>query len=239
MMTAGFHEIHRISELIHLTETESGIKGIVFDYGGTLDSRGDHWSHLILEAYRKSGTEIATDDFKKAYVYGERALEARDIISPDDSFLRVMEKKTALQFEYLRENVEAWKNLSDKDMECESSQIARYCYRYAQTCVSEAKDTLATLAERYPLAMVSNFYGNLPSVLSDFGIGSLFESVIESARVGIRKPDPAIFKLAIEALSLREDETLVVGDSIKNDIRPALSLGCRVAHLSGKEWPPE
>ncbi len=27
------------------------IRGIIFDYGGTLDSRGDHWSHIIREAY--------------------------------------------------------------------------------------------------------------------------------------------------------------------------------------------
>lgn len=237
--SAEVHELRRISDLITLTETEIGIKGIIFDYGGTLDSRGDHWSHIILDAYRESRIDITTDDFKKAYVYAERALEAHGIISPDDNFLRVMEKKISLQFEYLRDNMTPWIILAEAGMEQKSASIACYCYEYARTCVNETKTTLETLYERYPLVMVSNFYGNLPAVLSDFGIDNFFSSVIESARVGIRKPDPAIFRLAIEALSLKGNETLVVGDSMKNDIRPALSLGCRVAHLPGREWPPE
>ena len=56
--SAEVHELRRLSDLITVTETDSGIKGIIFDYGGTLDSRGDHWSHIILDAYRGSGRDI-------------------------------------------------------------------------------------------------------------------------------------------------------------------------------------
>ena len=69
------------------------IKAIIFDYGGTLDSRGDHWSEVIYRAYRAEMPHIARDDFRHAYVMAERALDGTGIISPTDTFLDVMIKK--------------------------------------------------------------------------------------------------------------------------------------------------
>ena len=34
------------------------IKGIIFDYGGTIDSRGDHWSEVIWKAYPAENIKI-------------------------------------------------------------------------------------------------------------------------------------------------------------------------------------
>ncbi len=84
--------------------------------------------------------------------------------------------------------------------------------------------------------LVSNFYGNIESVLSDFNLLGYFRSIIESAVVGVRKPDPRIFSLGVEALGLKPSEVLVVGDSYKKDIVPAESIGCKVAWLKGKGW---
>ena len=57
--------------------------------------------------------------------------------------------------------------------------------------------------------------------------------------VGVRKPDPKIFSLGVEALGLSPEEVLVVGDSYKKDIVPAESIGCKVAWLKGKGWTDE
>ncbi len=46
----------------------SDINGIIFDYGGTIDSRGDHWSEVIYRAYETEGADIDRDNFRKAYV---------------------------------------------------------------------------------------------------------------------------------------------------------------------------
>ena len=86
------------------------------------------------------------------------------------------------------------------------------------------------------MVLVSNFYGNVESVLSDFGLRHFFDSIIESAVVGVRKPDPKIFALGVEALGLEPEQVLVVGDSYKKDIVPAESLGCTVLWLKGKGW---
>jgi putative hydrolase of the HAD superfamily len=78
-----------------------------------------------------------------------------------------------------------------------------------------------------PKVLVSNFYGNLSTVLHEFGFDGCFVQVIESAVVGIRKPDFRIFQLGIDALGMSPEEIVVVGDSLENDILPARELGCR------------
>ena len=66
-----------------------------------------------------------------------------------------------------------------------------------------------------------------------------FDEVVESAVVGIRKPDNAIFKLGVDALKLRPEEVLVIGDSYSKDIVPAMSIGCKTIWLKGKGWDDE
>ena len=57
--------------------------------------------------------------------------------------------------------------------------------------------------------------------------------------VGVRKPDPQIFRLGVDALSMKPEEVLVVGDSLSKDIYPAESIGCKTLWLKGKGWTAE
>ncbi len=52
----------------------------------------------------------------------------------------------------------------------------------------------------------------------------------------MRKPDARIFMLGVIALGLKPEQVLVVGDSMRKDILPAESIGCRTAWLKGKGW---
>jgi len=59
-----------------------------------------------------------------------------------------------------------------------------------------------------------------------------------SFRTGLMKPDPAFFQLALRALETRAEDAVMVGDTYKNDIRPAIELGMRtvwVLHRPEKE----
>ena len=117
--------------------------------------------------------------------------------------------------------------------------VARYCYEAARSSIEEARPVLEQLATRYPMVLVSNFYGNVDEVLRDFDLRRYFGGVIESAVVGVRKPDPRIFSLGVVALGLEPGEVMVVGDSLRKDILPARSIGCRTAWLKGKGWTAE
>ncbi len=54
--------------------------------------------------------------------------------------------------------------------------------------------------------------------------------------MGVKKPDPEIFAMAIRRLGLAPADVAVVGDSIDKDIEPALSLGCRAYWIVGRQW---
>lgn len=209
------------------------IKGIIFDYGGTLDSRGVHWSEVLWQGYRQAGVPIDKETFRTAYVEGERALARERIILPQDDFHTLLIKKVALEISFLPEQPDN----ATRDRWVES--IAAYCDNAARACINEALPMLESLHQRYPLMLVSNFYGNIDEVLRAYGIRHLFKGIIESAVVGIRKPNPTLFRLGVDALELNPQEVLVVGDSLRKDIEPAERLGCNVLWLKGKGWTQE
>ena len=86
------------------------------------------------------------------------------------------------------------------------------------------------------MMLVSNFYGNIDEVVRSYGIRHLFKGIIESAVVGVRKPNPTLFRLGVDALELPAEQVLVVGDSLRKDILPAEQLGCPALWLKGKGW---
>lgn len=216
-------------------ETNNRIKGIIFDYGGTLDSRGDHWSEVIWDAYKKVGVDVTKEQFRVAYVYAERELARTLHILPHHNFFDLLLIKMQIELQNLAESG----LFAPADVESKAAGIAKLCYDAAHKCVDDAKPVLDKLKERYPLVLVSNFYGNIGAVLEDFGLSGYFVKVIESAVVGVRKPDPRIFQLGVDALGLKPEEVLVIGDSFRKDILPARSLGCEVLWLKGKGWTPE
>lgn len=209
------------------------IKGIIFDYGGTLDSRGVHWSEVLWQGYQQAGVPIDKQTFRTAYVEGERALARERIILPQDDFHVLLLKKVAIEISYLPQQPD--ETTRDRWVK----EIAAYCDNAARGCIDEARPMLEELHEKYPMMLVSNFYGNIDEVLRSYGIRHLFKGIIESAVVGIRKPNPTLFRLGVDALELNPEEVLVVGDSLRKDIEPAEQLGCHVLWLKGKGWTDE
>ena len=77
------------------------VKGIIFDYGGTIDTNGTHWAEVIWEQYRRAEVNVDKELFREAYVYGERTLAKKRIIEPCDTFHTLLQKKIALHAEFL------------------------------------------------------------------------------------------------------------------------------------------
>ena len=166
----------------------SKVKGVIFDYGGTLDTGGDHWSHVIWAAWQKAGVECDEPSFREAYVYAERELARTLHILPHHDFRDLLEIKVEIELQKLSESG-----------------------RFAPAQIQEKSR----------------------------GIRGYFRKIIESAVVGVRKPDPEIFMLGVKALGVKPEETLVVGDSYGKDIVPALKAGCQAIWLKGRGWTEE
>lgn len=214
----------------------TNIKGVIFDYGGTIDSHGDHWSEIIWAGYCRYGVPVTKEQFRDCYVYAERELAKVRHILPEHNFYDLLLIKMRIEIGNLVEN----KVLPDNyDIEAAALSVAKYCYDSARNAIEDARPTLEAICQKLPMVLVSNFYGNVETVLKDFDLRKYFKTIIESAVVGVRKPDPKIFMLGVEALGLNPEEVLVVGDSLTKDIIPAESIGCKVAWLKGKGWTAE
>ena len=99
-------------------------------------------------------------------------------------------------------------------------------------------EALEVLATRYKLGLMSN--GMTPFQERNFrglGVAALFESVIVSAAVNLRKPDPAIFHLACSELGVQPEEAVYVGDNPVADIEGAKNAGLRTIFIPSSTYP--
>ncbi|WP_257670059.1 HAD family hydrolase [Parapedobacter tibetensis] len=205
------------------------IKGLIFDYGGTLDTNGCHWASIFWDIYQKHHIQVNKRLYAKAYAYGEKALATAPIIKPNHTFLDLLVLKLEQQFDFLATNGIA---VEHKKLE----EIAITCEDIARNTTHIAEGVLNKLSVHYPLALVSNFYGNLNTVLTDFGIRPYFKGIIESAVVGVRKPDPEIYHMGVELLGLAAHQCVVIGDSYTKDMLPAKRAGCKTIWLNVEGW---
>lgn len=206
------------------------LKGYIFDYGGTLDTGGQHWGKVIWHAYERQQVPVSEEAFRDAYVHAERTLGRNPIIQPDFTFYKTIETKIRIQLEYLQEK---------NDVSSVSSYLKPLTDSLYEATVKEtakSREVLLQLKQQYPMVLVSNFYGNIATVLQEFKLDGIFDKIIESAVVGVRKPDPQIFTLGVEALGMRPDEVVVVGDSMDKDIIPAGKAGCHTVWFKGEGW---
>lgn len=208
------------------------IKGLLFDYGGTIDSNGLHWAEVIWLAYEALQVPVSKEVFREAYVYGERTLGKNPIVQPHHTFLDMLRLKCDLQIQWLQQEGHLPVSIQP------AMQLADWCYAYARQAIDRARPILRQLAARYPLVLVSNFYGNIESVLHDFELDGLFGSIVESAVVGVRKPNPAIFQMGVDRLGMQSEEVVVIGDSYDKDIVPATQIGCQTIWLKSIGWAP-
>ena len=217
-------------------------RGYIFDYGGTLDTGGCHWGRMFWHAYRELDVPVSETQFREAYVYAERTLGRTPVISPDFTFRRTLEVKVELQLRALASTdlispigpIGPISPIGPIGPISPIAPIVDYLYAAVLRHTAHSREVLRQLDG--PKVLVSNFYGNMPTVLREFGLDDLFDAVVESAVVGIRKPDPRIFLLGVEALALQPGEVTVVGDSLEKDIVPAHAAGCRTVWLKGEQW---
>ena len=197
------------------------IKGILIDFGGTIDSDGIHWFNAFSDAYAMVA-DVPKDLLWDAYVHTERTLGRNPIIKPTDTFCKTLQTKIALQTEYLQS-----KGITITAQDT----ILDTCYNKVVKHISTvSKPVLERI--QLPMVLVTNFYGNMHTVLAEFGLDHLFKDVIESSVVGVRKPDPEIFRLGVKALGLEPQETVMIGDNYEKDIVPVNSIGCHTILLS-------
>jgi FMN phosphatase YigB (HAD superfamily) len=98
---------------------------------------------------------------------------------------------------------------------------------------------LRRLAERYRLAVVSNFdyTPTALDILERAGVVEVFDTIVVSDEVGWRKPRRDIFDAALERLGVRAEESLFVGDRADMDVLGAQRIGMDAAWINRDAEP--
>ncbi|TBR21493.1 HAD family hydrolase [bacterium] len=196
-------------------------KALLFDFGGTLDDDGRPWLERLRPLWREAGARQPDAALDRAFYDADDNLPKRHDLTGLDLAATV-----ALQC------ADTGRVLLPEDPDA-AARVARRYTSESRAALARNKPVLARLARRFKLGVVSNFYGNLEGLLAAEGLGGLFGAVADSGRVGVEKPDAAIFQWALSRLSVTPGEAWMVGDSLKRDMAGAERLGMGHVWLAG------
>lgn len=161
----------------------------------------EHIGTLFDDAFRRFYYEKADEEFEACTPESDRAFWTR-------------------LYGFILENLGAAEEATE-------GQLHEWCHEMYDLFTSpqhyvlfeDVQEVLAELSRReYRLGVVSNFAPTLKAILREKGVLDYFDPVIVSTEVGLEKPNPAIFRLALERSELRPADVLYVGDHEKNDI---------------------
>ncbi len=129
------------------------------------------------------------------------------------------------------ESVNNWWLTILEELFPQSPETARHMWElfkvnYFDSLFSDTLPILELLRERgVPLGVVSNYGTHLLDLLPKLGIFDYFDFIIVSAIVGVTKPDPKIFEMAIEEAGVPPDQILYIGDNPVDDVQGANNIG--------------
>ena len=201
------------------------LRAVLFDFGGTLDADGVTWKERFFRLCRDEGLAL-----------GARALRPR-VLRADDALVGAIPE--TLSFEdtvgRLATGVSEARSASGDGARARPGRPAASSTTRARP-VERNRPLLARLAARYRLGIVSNFYGNLAAVCRDLRYPADSSAcIVDSTQVGVTKPDPRIFRRALDGLGVPPADAVFVGDSPARDM--AGRRGRRACATSG--WPGE
>jgi len=198
------------------------IRAILFDMGGTLDGDGLHWLDRFLALYKSFGVELARESIREAFDEAERR-SALDETIASSNLAQMIALHVKWQLEHL--------GVMEAGLE---QHLVDGFLNPVRLAAAENAQVLATLAERgFELGVVSNGCGNVERLCADLGYTPFLSVIVDSRRVGLFKPDPAIFLHAAEKLGRDPGTMMMVGDSFERDVLPAKKAGMKTAWLEG------
>ena len=196
----------------------TNLKAILFDIDDTLfdrDKAQKEILHLIVREFRDIFTGIDEEMIADAFFESDRVATQEYNAGASIDVARIGRSRRFLKILGLSEDY------ADK-----ITAMYIKSYPLVNAPIRRAKSVIENLAKKFQLGVISN---GSPDVqyqkLRTLGIKRLFDCIILSEEVGIRKPDPGIFRKATTLLVREPEECLSVGNSYNNDILGAKKVG--------------
>ena len=186
---------------------------MLFDFGGTLDADGVHWSPRFHAAYRAVGGGLDFAAFETFFKASDTAVARLPDIRAL-GFRAAIDAQARLLAGFLPDRVDP-------------GVIAQRLHADALAIVTRNTPVLERLARRYKLGVVSNFTGNLQPCLQELGLARFFSVMSDSALVGWSKPDARIFTHTLDALGVSPQRVTRVHNGVRPEFRPLPPAGSR------------
>jgi putative hydrolase of the HAD superfamily len=203
------------------------IETVLFDFGGTLDADGVAWKERFHALYRAEGLDLSAEAFAPAFYAADDALVGA--LAPTTGLKETVHAlATDLEAELARRTATGIDDARGR-------RVASRFLSEMSAAFARNRPVLKALGERYRLGVVSNFYGNLEAACESSGLASLFGVMADSERVGVEKPDPAIFHAALSTLNAAPETAVMVGDSLRRDGEGAWRAGMRFIWIAPED----
>src|SRR5512133_1866380 len=181
---------------------------------GTIVELERPWPHLVDELAAR-GVVVDEQDARAAMLAEMAYYRAHHDEASDWPSLRDLRRRCAA---VIQEQLRTALPLAD----VEEALLAAVRFR----AYPEVPGALARLrAGGARLAVVSNWDVSLHDVLERTGLRALLDAVVISAELGVAKPDPAIFRAALDRLGATAADAMHVGDSLEADVAGARAAG--------------
>ncbi len=203
----------------------TAVRAILLDVNGTLLGYPDRlgFQKRFAQACQEMGRPVTVEDVHQAFVglaseWADKKSRGTRRASSDEQY------RASMTWVY-------WRLLEELGFPGDRQQAAsdlydRFILREGfMPLFSDVEPALDRLRARgLRLGVLSNFPPHLEDTLRQHGIHGYFDFFVVSSLVGLEKPDPAIFELAIQQAGVPREEILYVGDDLDDDIRGAQAV---------------
>lgn len=206
-----------------------GVRAVLFDAGGTL-------IHVDgARVCRAAGLPFEPEAFGRAEASAVATVRAYLLAQP--------ESRDAERLRMYLDAMLAALGLTEEAGRREAAGAVAAEHRRANLWSRGADGSASTLAQLrdrgYRIAVVSNADGRVRALLEAAGLAPLLEFVVDSAEVGVEKPDPRIFHAATGRLGLAPKECAYVGDIYEIDVLGASGAGLKPVLIGEAPAPDE
>ena len=211
------------------------IDAVLFDAGGTLIDFRPHRAELFSEILRANGFEVDAPTVNKAMVRADGRFDGDFALLDGKDVAWFWEKYDAS----VAQEVGFRGDMSrlEKDLSSRFGKVVPEVDSWV--AYPDARPTLEGLRRRgMRLGLVSNATDLARKVLDNLDLSKYFEFMVLSDEVGVRKPSPEIFSIALKAAGTRPNRALYVGDKFSVDIVGASRAGMHAVLLDREDAYP-
>ncbi|MDO5327762.1 MAG: HAD family hydrolase [Clostridia bacterium] len=207
------------------------IKAVLFDLGGTLhvcSSSEDRKLWFAGRLISRLGEYGVSLDISSQALARQLEANAERYKHEAEATMRELPPVEVWNDYYLREQ-----HLGRETLEPIAEELS-FLYDYERVCNLRRPHLISCMqalkSDGLRLGVISNILARsiVPHFMAEYGLEEYMEVVLTSAGTGIRKPDPAIFRLAEEKMNLKPEEMAYVGDTLSRDVRGVRNAGWKL-----------